>query len=56
MDIVLRDKNGKIKQDLKVSRSKIAGRIVEIDPLRKRIKRVQKQWMNPKSQITKKKL
>jgi len=36
MDIVLRDKNGKIKQDLKVSRSKIAGRIVEIDSLKKK--------------------
>lgn len=34
MDIVLRDKKGKIKQDLKVFKDKKKGRIVEVDKLK----------------------
>ena len=36
MDIVLRDKKGKIKQDYHVSRDKEKGKIVEVDSLKKK--------------------
>jgi hypothetical protein len=42
MDIVLRDSSGKIKQDLKVSRDKIEGRIVEVDKLKAKEIKVEK--------------
>jgi len=47
MDIVLRDKKGKIKQDLKVSRDKISGRVVEVDSLKK--KELKEEKLNAKS-------
>ena len=34
LDIVLRDKNGKIKQDLHVHREKGKGKVVEVDTLK----------------------
>lgn len=36
LDIVLRDKEGKIKQDLHVHRDKKKGRVVEVDTLKKK--------------------
>jgi len=36
MDIVLRDKKGKIKQDYHVNRTKEKGKIVEVDKLKKK--------------------
>lgn len=36
LDIVLRDKKGKIKQDLHVYRDKKKGKVVEIDTLKKK--------------------
>ena len=35
LDVVARDKEGKIKQDLNVSRDKEKGKIVEVDKLKK---------------------
>jgi len=35
LDVVARDKEGKIKQDLHVSRDKEKGKIVEVDKLKK---------------------
>ena len=42
MEIVLRDKNGKIKQDLKVSRTNVSGKVVEIDKLKEKEKKKRK--------------
>jgi len=36
MDIVLRDKKGKIKQDYSVSRDNKKGKIVKVDSLKKK--------------------
>ena len=42
MEIVLRDKNGKIKQDLKVSMTNVSGKVVEIDKLKEKEKKKRK--------------
>ena len=34
LQIIARDKKGKIKQDLKVSRDKTSGKVVEVDKLK----------------------
>ena len=50
IDIVVRDKDGKIKQDLHISRDKIKGKTVEVDLNIKHIrsnkiqKEVQQKW------------
>ena len=36
INIVLRDREGKIKQDLKISRNNVDGKVVEIDSLKKK--------------------
>lgn len=36
IEIVAKDKEGKIKQDLKVSRDKELGKVVEVDELKKK--------------------
>ena len=39
LDIVLRDKDGKIKQDLRVYRDKEKGKVVEVDKLKEEEKK-----------------
>ena len=61
INIVLRDREEKIKQDLKISRNNVDGKVVEIDSLKKKeieekIKlEALRKWTNLKYQTTKKK-
>ena len=47
LDIVLRDKKGKIKQDLHVYRDEIKGKTIEVDTLKEKEGK-NKKWMKNK--------
>jgi len=48
LNVVLRDKDGKIKQDVNIHRDKEKGKVIDVDKLKKDEELEVKKWMKKK--------